>query len=413
VQPNLFEFLAVVRADPELQDYQYWIDALCINQANPAERNHQVAQMGSISAQAQLVVSWLGYMQTRSRPLPVNRRYRYVSSTNGLRELEYWTWIANNEYWSRAWITQEIILARRISIRTGSVAHTLEQCRWSKRYYESAAFKFFYDYNGYRDMIMRRSLALLLFHLRANKCSIARDRIFSLLSICSEKGRIQVDYESPVFQFVYQVLSVSSCTVCVCTTMNILGILRLEIDQLSANDLALLASDGPYLEFSFARSKFDLKSDSALQDEVYCELLNEITDWTKPRDQTSPAVSLRLPSVTTQTFSQDVLGTTYQGLGFKRADIAALCCTAIGSSVRDTPDYIIHKDSSWLQDGFGDWKFRVCFVYIWNYYKGIAMYSAENPGERLCARVISTDIGAFGYSPVHVGWGSLDLHADQ
>lgn len=36
------------------------IDALCINQGDLAERNHQVAQMGSIYAQAARVIAWIG-----------------------------------------------------------------------------------------------------------------------------------------------------------------------------------------------------------------------------------------------------------------------------------------------------------------------------------------------------------------
>lgn len=39
----------------------FWIDALCIDQENLAERNHQVTQMGKIYASAYRVVSWLGW----------------------------------------------------------------------------------------------------------------------------------------------------------------------------------------------------------------------------------------------------------------------------------------------------------------------------------------------------------------
>ncbi|KUJ13322.1 HET-domain-containing protein, partial [Mollisia scopiformis] len=37
-----------------------WIDALCINQKDVKERNHQVAQMGKIYSQASRVIAWLG-----------------------------------------------------------------------------------------------------------------------------------------------------------------------------------------------------------------------------------------------------------------------------------------------------------------------------------------------------------------
>jgi hypothetical protein len=37
-----------------------WIDAICINQHETQERNHQVSQMGIIFKQAAMVIVWLG-----------------------------------------------------------------------------------------------------------------------------------------------------------------------------------------------------------------------------------------------------------------------------------------------------------------------------------------------------------------
>jgi hypothetical protein len=112
------------------------------------------------------------------------------------------------------------------------MAHTLDQCCLASPSYSSDASRLFrcYDKDIHFDGIMNQPSAMLLFDLRNNKCSVARDRVFSLASICSEKGLIQVDYEFLVFQFVYQILSVFNINVCVCTTTNILRILRLEID---------------------------------------------------------------------------------------------------------------------------------------------------------------------------------------
>ena len=39
---------------------RYWIDALCISQADMEERNHQVKRMVEIYGQARAVVAWLG-----------------------------------------------------------------------------------------------------------------------------------------------------------------------------------------------------------------------------------------------------------------------------------------------------------------------------------------------------------------
>ena len=45
VRQNLLDFLSMARENDEGRKI-YWIDALCINQMNTMERNHQVAQMG-------------------------------------------------------------------------------------------------------------------------------------------------------------------------------------------------------------------------------------------------------------------------------------------------------------------------------------------------------------------------------
>ncbi|QGI86089.1 hypothetical protein CEK25_012818 [Fusarium fujikuroi] len=37
-----------------------WVDAICINQADNAEKSHQVAKMGEIYSQSALVLCWLG-----------------------------------------------------------------------------------------------------------------------------------------------------------------------------------------------------------------------------------------------------------------------------------------------------------------------------------------------------------------
>ena len=60
VQQNLFDFLDTIRHNSRSRHEDYWIDALCIDQSNAVERNHQVAQMGMIYSGARRVIAWLG-----------------------------------------------------------------------------------------------------------------------------------------------------------------------------------------------------------------------------------------------------------------------------------------------------------------------------------------------------------------
>jgi len=58
VRRSLWKFLNIARHT--LYDTFLWIDALCIDQENTSERNHQVQQMGRIYSGAETVLTWLG-----------------------------------------------------------------------------------------------------------------------------------------------------------------------------------------------------------------------------------------------------------------------------------------------------------------------------------------------------------------
>jgi Heterokaryon incompatibility protein (HET) len=58
VSLSLYEALSQYRISQ--QDKPLWVDALCIDQGNLSERNHQVHLMTKIYALADLVIAWLG-----------------------------------------------------------------------------------------------------------------------------------------------------------------------------------------------------------------------------------------------------------------------------------------------------------------------------------------------------------------
>jgi len=58
VTPNLYSALRHLRLKD--RDRVLWIDALCINQADEAERTHQVSCIGDIYREASSVIVWLG-----------------------------------------------------------------------------------------------------------------------------------------------------------------------------------------------------------------------------------------------------------------------------------------------------------------------------------------------------------------
>ena len=57
IYQNVYDFLYMAR--DRYPGQRLWVDAICIDQANIAEKNHQVPQMGRIYAQASQIVVWL------------------------------------------------------------------------------------------------------------------------------------------------------------------------------------------------------------------------------------------------------------------------------------------------------------------------------------------------------------------
>lgn len=65
IRDNLWDFLHHAREEG-LTGY-LWIDALCINQSQVSERNHQVGMMEDIYSQAECVIVWLGRCSKEQR----------------------------------------------------------------------------------------------------------------------------------------------------------------------------------------------------------------------------------------------------------------------------------------------------------------------------------------------------------
>lgn len=143
IRRNLWDFLHQRRKDQrrfvnernegdhqrDTQALYLWIDAICINQAGTKEKNHQVAMMGRIYSSAVGVIAWLG---AASDPLEILD----LIEKHGFDALKAWfskdLWngkengngrcrnLYEHEYWGRAWILQECILANELSIQCGS-----------------------------------------------------------------------------------------------------------------------------------------------------------------------------------------------------------------------------------------------------------------------------------------------------
>jgi hypothetical protein len=122
VQDNLWKFLYRARCSGFTNDL--WIDALCIDQSDVNERNHQVSIMGMIYKRAQSVIVWIHPLSKTTEQAVEYVLYESADKLKqpvepqfiqGLQEL------LEAPYWSRAWILQESVLASRITIWLGQL----------------------------------------------------------------------------------------------------------------------------------------------------------------------------------------------------------------------------------------------------------------------------------------------------
>lgn len=133
VRKNLWDYLDVMTQTLPRHQSLMFIDQLCINQANIAERNHQVQQMARIYKSAQQVTCWLGLGTALS-----SNMIKFVKDHSSFSKLPaaFYTGTYDQvtgefeitsplgqliglDYWRRAWVVQEFLLAKRLSLRWG------------------------------------------------------------------------------------------------------------------------------------------------------------------------------------------------------------------------------------------------------------------------------------------------------
>jgi hypothetical protein len=188
----------------------FWIDALCIDQENHIERNHQVERMGRIYSAAERVYAWLG-TDTYFDPF-----FDYALSFGPSRALlhdeeapayrERVRKLASHHYWRRTWIIQEITLAQELvvlngpkSLEWGSLMRALVSVRgdWLSIF---GLMKMRHEAREVYSMEIWKPLA----EMANSACVDTRDRIYGMLSMVIGGGSFAVKYEEDVFSLFWR-----------------------------------------------------------------------------------------------------------------------------------------------------------------------------------------------------------------
>lgn len=259
IQPNLM--LALLGLRHSDQSITLWIDAICINQQDIQERNHQVVLMSHIYKYARDVRVWLGetadnsqevfkfckdfatlasglgldgeaIQYTECRAQLESRSQEPSGFVSGLRELTATATfrtrteraiqsLCQRDYWTRAWIVQEFILGRRIIIHCGTdkmpwhpLGLFLSLNPTRNTAIHDVGTRFFVERLNFQNELNYshdRTLPDLLEAFAGSACTEPRDRVFSLLSLASDcRGKEQyiVDYNMPLSSLLWATINV-------------------------------------------------------------------------------------------------------------------------------------------------------------------------------------------------------------
>jgi hypothetical protein len=276
IQKNLWDFLTMTRMKNASETF--WIDAICIDQDSISERNHQVAQMGSIYKSAARIITWLGFNESirhffkvvyhlASQDPKDSKHARSIWYTNHNQNTRQgWLDFARDPYWTRAWITQELLLASYVTLHANDerlgpaelgplrlllpFLHGILEKADHKLKIKSSKVKQ-RILRTYMDIItqpsqqrrssLNRTLSdLLVNYLPGRQCRIPRDRIYSLLSLASDGQAVDVNYSSSDEELFLHLLERLGHSICFCFLGYLVSFLNLESSNLSARTLDLV-----------------------------------------------------------------------------------------------------------------------------------------------------------------------------
>lgn len=216
IGPNLKAALQSIR-HPEEPRY-LWIDAICINQKDIAERNHQVTIMHWIYQQALQVIIWLGKKSFDSdcamdvlEDEDIGRKLNmFPASATAIRytakEMVIWKALSHffaRSYWYRVWVMQEVVWSADILIMCGTREMSWDSLLRGSLYIRQAVdtvpnnltvgtlIRFCHvsfisemmDIRAKRLGSLPLGIESLLAKIRVRKSSDPRDRIFGILNL--------------------------------------------------------------------------------------------------------------------------------------------------------------------------------------------------------------------------------------
>lgn len=214
----------------------FWIDAICIDQDNVRERNHQVGLMKQIYSMASSVYIWLGCESENSRlamdflanesTKPLKQQVDDFRPIWGRQEGKAIRDLFQRPYWRRMWIIQEIIHANRLTVWCGSqrvdwpvldrlyltIKAIEEENRLAHHEFvtdvlRSPAFVMVWQRAHWRHPeTPTPKLQTLIEIFQGWECTDIRDKVYALVSMADQETAVSPDYSRSARQIYHDVL---------------------------------------------------------------------------------------------------------------------------------------------------------------------------------------------------------------
>jgi hypothetical protein len=208
VRENLYHFL------DEFCDFPHeyiWIDQISINQIDVEERSQQVGLMAKIYRKAAYVVVWLGNDgRYRQAALDLNSD----GEDDDVTKLKSVDLLLANDYFTRLWIVQEIVLAKEVRVMVrgniwvpwSTMSFTAALSCGAGTDYSPAVLNLLQN----NVTIIPHNFPLLVTFLGQNKCEDPRDKVYGLLGLVNGPVRITPNYDKSVQELHDEVVKIVS-----------------------------------------------------------------------------------------------------------------------------------------------------------------------------------------------------------
>jgi hypothetical protein len=205
---------------------EFWIDAMCINQQDDQERSEQVKRMGDLYGSADRVIIWLDSFQNPSifagsvKELVLDPKGACGHKDSGDVKLQLdhlLKILCEDEYWTGAWIVQEITLNSRTFVLRNAELIPLDIFVRRLEFWDAPS-----KFSRLRKTAWPHFFYVLDL-LRDQQCSLPHDRIYSILGLGRRSHAIPVDYRLSLAHLAYSFLQEYGPVHCLCSVLLVIA----------------------------------------------------------------------------------------------------------------------------------------------------------------------------------------------